>query len=85
MVKDPSDPLSVYPNPATDFVYVGTLDMADIKVTIVSQTGKTVYEDNVKASAFEPAKIDISAFAPGIYTMRVSFGGGEYKKTIVKI
>lgn len=85
MVKDPSDPLSVYPNPATDFVYVGTLDMADTMVTIVSQTGKTVYEDKVKASAFEPAKIDISAFAPGIYTMRVSFGGGEYKKTIVKI
>lgn len=85
MVKDPSDPLSVYPNPATDFVCVGTMDMADTKVTIVNQTGKTVLEDTVKASAFEPARIDISAFAPGIYTMKVSFGGGEYEETIVKI
>lgn len=85
LVKDPSNPLSVYPNPVTDYVNVSTLDMADTKIRIINQTGKTMFEETVKASAFEPARIDISQYAAGIYTMTVSFGGNTYKETIVKI
>lgn len=85
LVKDPSNPLSVYPDPVIDYVNVGTLDMSDTNVRIVSQTGKIMFEETLKASAFEPARIDMSLYAPGIYTMTVSFGGNTYKETIVKI
>lgn len=85
LVKDPSKPLSVYPNPVTDYVNVSTMDMADTDVMIVSQTGKTVYDETLKASAFEPARIDMSSYAPGVYTMTVAFGGKEYEQTVVKL
>lgn len=85
LVKDPSNPISVYPNPVTDYVNVSTLDIDDTKIRIVSQTGKTMFEETVKAGAFEPARIDLSQFAAGVYTMTVSFGGNTYKETIVKI
>ena len=85
LVKDPSDPISVYPNPVVDFVNVATLDEADTKITIVSQTGRTMYEETVKASAFDPARIDMSSYAPGIYTLTVVLDGKEYKETVTKI
>jgi hypothetical protein len=85
LIKDPSDPISVYPNPVIDFVNVGTLDEADTKITITSQTGKKVYDQTVKASAFEPARIDMSNNAPGIYSITVNLDGKVYKETITKI
>ena len=85
LIKDPSDPISVYPNPVVDFVNVGTLDEADTKITITSQTGKKVYDETVKASAFEPARIDMRDCAPGVYTMKVTLGGKTYMETVTKI
>ncbi len=85
LVKDPSDPISVYPNPVIDFVNVSTLDEADTKITITSQTGKKVYDQMVKASAFEPARIDMSSYAPGVYSMTVVLDGKTYKELVTKI
>lgn len=85
LVKDPSSPVSVYPNPVTDYVNVSTMDMADTGITITSQTGRTMYSGTVKASAFEPARIDMSSYAPGIYSMSVTLGGKEYTQTVVKL
>lgn len=85
LVKDPSKPVSVYPNPVTDYVNVSTMDMADTDVKIFSQTGKKVYDATLKTSAFEPARIDMSSYAPGLYTMSVAFGGKEYEQTVVKL
>lgn len=84
-VKDPSKPLSVYPNPVTDFVNVSTLDAADTRILIVSQTGKTVYDKTSVVSGYEPARIDMTSFAPGVYSMTVTFGGKEYKQNVVKL
>lgn len=84
-VKDPSDPLAVYPNPARDYVNVGTLDMAETTISIYSSTGKLCYEQTSQVSGTEPAKINVKEFAPGVYSIVVSFGGNEYKKTFVKL
>ena len=84
-VKDPSKPVSVYPNPVTDFVNVGTLDPAETGITIVSQTGKTVYDKTSVVSGYDPAKIDMTSCAPGVYTMTVTFGGKTYKQNIIKL
>ena len=84
-VKDPSKPLSVYPNPVTDFVNVSTLDAADTRIRIVSQTGKTVYDKTSVVSGYEPATIDMTSCPPGVYSMTVTFGGKEYKQNVVKL
>ena len=85
LVKDPSDPISVYPNPVVDFVNISTLEESDTDIRIVSQTGKTVYNQTVKASAFAPARIDMSNCAPGVYSVHVKLGETEYKEIITKI
>ena len=47
-VKDPSDPLSLYPTPATDYLNVSTLDLADTEIIISSSTGKVMFRDVMK-------------------------------------
>ncbi len=84
-VKDPSSPLSVYPNPVTDFVNVGTLDPADTRIRIISQTGQTVYDQTSVVSGYDPARIDMTSCAPGVYVVAVEFGGNEFKQNIVKL
>ena len=84
-VKDPSKPLSVYPNPVTDYVNVGTLDMAETNIKIYSSTGQLVHEETSQVSGVEPARIDMRECAPGNYSLQVTFGGKEYKQNIVKL
>ncbi len=84
-IKDPSDPLAVYPNPVTDFVNVETLDAAETRIRIISQTGKTFHDSTSTVSGYEPARIDMTSCPPGMYTIAVEFGGKEYKKNIVKL
>lgn len=84
-VKDPSNPLSVYPNPVRDYVSVGTLDMAETTIRIYSSTGQLVHEQTSQVSGVEPAKIDMRSCAPGTYSVSVAFGGKEYKQNIVKL
>ncbi len=84
-VKDPSEPVSVYPNPVTDYVNIGTLDPAETHIRIVSQTGQTVHESTSTVSGYEPARIDMTSCPPGMYVVNVAFGGNEYKQNIVKL
>lgn len=85
LIKDPSRPVSVYPNPVTDFVNIGTMDMAETSVRITGSTGKLMYEGSMQVSGLEPARIDMSGYAPGTYTVKVSFGGNEYIQNVVKL
>ena len=84
-VKDPSDPLSLYPNPVKDFLNVATLDLADTEIIIASSTGKVMFHETMKVSAQEPARIDMTSYVPGTYSVKVKFGGKEYKKNVVKL
>ena len=85
LVKDTSDPLSLYPNPVKDFLNVSTVDLADTEIVISSSTGKVMYHDVMKVSALQPARIDMSSYVPGTYSVQVRFGGKEYKKNVVKL
>lgn len=84
-VKDPSEPLSVYPNPVTDYLNVGTLDEAETTISIFSATGQLVYEETSQVSGMNPARIDMRDCAPGTYSLKVVFGGKEFKQNIVKL
>ena len=85
LVKDPEKPLDIYPNPVVDWLNVATMDLEPTHIQIVSSTGKTVYDVTSDVSAFEPARIDMNSYAPGQYMVYVSFGGNEYKRSIVKL
>ena len=84
-VKDPSDPLSLYPNPVKDYLNVATLDMAETSIDIYNSTGKLVYSTVEQVSATEPLQIDMRDYAPGTYSVQVAFGGKQYKKNVVKL
>ena len=84
-VKDPSDPLSLYPNPVKDYLNVATLDLADTEIVISSSTGKVMFHEVMKVSAQDPARIDMTSYVPGTYSVHVKFGGKEYKKNVVKL
>lgn len=85
VVRDPSAGYSAYPNPVKDYLNIATgADPADLSVKIVSQTGRTVYEAAVKASAFDPARIDMSGLAPGRYSVTICQGTEKHSFTVVK-
>ena len=85
VVKDPGKPLEVYPNPVTDWLNISTLEVEPTHIRIVTVTGKTAFDQVMDVGAVEPARIDMSGFAPGVYSLFVSFSGEEHKKTIVKL
>ena len=86
VVKDPSQPVTVYPNPVVDYVNVATLDPVETEIVIYSSTGALMVATTpTEVGALQPATIDMSTYAPGVYTMLVRFGGKEYKETVVKL
>lgn len=84
-VKDPSDPLSLYPNPVRDYLNIATLDLADTEILISSSTGQVMYHKVMRISATAPAQVDMSSFVPGTYAVQVKFNGKVYKKNVVKL
>ena len=85
VVKNPETPLEVYPNPVTDWLNISTMDVEPTHIRIVSATGQTVYDATQDVGATAPARIDMSACPPGVYDLRVTFSGTDYKRTIVKL
>jgi hypothetical protein len=77
--------LSLYPNPVKDYLYVATLDIAETNIQVYSSTGRLMLSTTSQVGAVEPAQIDMRDCAPGTYTVKVEFGGKEYKKNVVKL
>ena len=85
LVRQPGIEYQAYPNPVTDFLNIATgLNEESTEIKVVSATGSTVWEGTVNSSAFNPAKVDFSTFAPGQYGLFLQFGGKDYYETIVK-
>ncbi len=61
--------LSVYPNPATDFVKVNTENAALQNIAIFDVTGKEVMNLNLSDNH---SKIDVSGLDKGIYVMKIT-------------
>lgn len=65
--------LRVYPNPARSTVYIDA-DENISRVRLYHTTGSLVSDQEVKAL---PAQVDLSGFAPGIFTLRIQFENNE--------
>ena len=86
-VQNPSQTaLYAYPNPVSDVLNVridARETTADLE--IVNTAGGRVYKETVvNASCFVPMPIDVTAFAPGRYTLRVKYEGETVSRTFVK-
>lgn len=85
-VRTGTEEVSAYPNPVVDNLYLTNREQStqSMSVRLVNATGGLVYEGTLNGSAFEPAVLDLSGLAPGVYSATVTFGGKEYKLTVVK-
>lgn len=85
LAREKSIAYQAYPNPVSDYLYVATGESSEAcSFKVISQTGAVLKEETQDASAFSPAKLDFSSFAPGRYALEIKFGGKEYKQTIIK-
>ncbi len=71
--------LRVYPNPASDYVYVNGVDNGDL--TISDMSGKVLISSRIA----ENTAIDISTLSAGVYMLKVKSAEGDYSvKLLVK-
>jgi subtilisin family serine protease len=85
-VRTTSNPMMVYPVPASTVVYFWPDSQVDqtLKVTLYSATGSRVLSAELTAGVFSPAELDITALAPGKYTAVWEYDGKSQKETVVK-
>ena len=85
VVREPESSADVYPTTVTDNLTVSAGEDAQTRITIYSSTGQKVYDNTLTVGAFNPAQIDMSGFAPGIYRVVVQVGSTVTERTVVKI
>lgn len=75
-----------YPNPATDVLNIRVAAReATADIEIVNAAGGRVYKETVaEASCFVPLTLDVTAFAPGRYTLLVTCEGKTATRSFVK-
>ncbi len=56
--------ISIYPNPAQDFLHIESQENMKIELSIHSVSGKVIHRENIKSKI---AKLDLSIIPPGIY------------------
>ncbi len=83
IVRESGNSTSVYPSVMSTVLYVGTGSAMDTYIKVTSETGKVVYEETSVVSAFSPATIDVSSWAPGRYVVYVSYADVKYTQTVV--
>ena len=75
-----SNNLTVYPNPATNDVFVKWENKSNYKVTILNYLGQKVYSSNVVNSY---KSIDVSGFAKGAYIVKTILGEEVNQTTLI--
>lgn len=85
LIREPSVEINTYPTQVETVLYISTgMTLEDTHISLYSSGGSLLYENTVKSSAFEPAAIDMSGYAPGRYGLVVDYAGKQYKRTVVK-
>ena len=86
VVRDPSKPYVIYPNPVVDVMNIKAYEDHDTVVKVYSSTGQAVYQSEAKLRMDDAFKADLSGIAPGRYTVVIEpVGGTPYSTSIVKL
>lgn len=72
--------LSVYPNPATDKIYISLTQQSDVQ--IVDITGKTIISN---IGCWENCEIDVSSLKSGVYFVKVLNGSNSQTMKFIKL
>lgn len=78
--------LSIYPNPATDFINIGVIDADtdDLNVEIYSSSGQRVVKRILTPG--EANQLDVSVLAPGMYIVQLKHGEKflDYQRLLIQ-
>ncbi len=77
--------ISVYPNPASGLLNIKTSEgFQDAVLKMIDVSGKVVLlQQNLHTAAAGTATVDVSAFAPGMYTLQVIRGDSRINRRII--
>lgn len=75
-----SPDFSVYPNPASDELVINASGEEVSTIEMIDVTGRVVYSQN--NSSTDLIRVNTSAFASGIYTVRVTTAGGVAQQLV---
>ncbi len=73
--------ISIYPNPATDRVYIHAADARSMDIRLISQLGAEVSRYTISGSGV----IDVSALAAGHYTLDIRGHGAPVRSKLVVV
>lgn len=85
LIRDGEQELDVYPNPVSDYLYVRTSTNASATLKLVGVNGAAVFEDTLSITPFDPARVDVRGFAPGVYTLILEYGETVITQSVVKL
>lgn len=72
--------ISVYPNPATEFLNIENPMQKKLTIQLYNAIGQLVYETVTNGDV----KLDVSNYANGIYNLQINVDGNIFNKKIVK-
>ena len=79
-----SDPFDLYPNPVVDLLHIRPDRVATFEVRITNSTGRTLLEQTMSGSAFNPPTVDMRACATGLYFAEITYDGRVYDYSFAK-
>lgn len=85
LVRDGNNAVDLYPNPVVDFLTVRTGVQAQADVEVYNSVGAKVVGESITIDPFNPARIDMTGFSSGEYTVVVNYDGQQMAYKIVKI
>lgn len=80
-----SEPVSVKCDNYNVVITIAEQQSTDARVTIVSQTGRVMYEKESSMSAFEPLDIPVKDWAPGYYDASIVYGSNTASVKFLKL
>lgn len=85
--RDGSMPYDLYPNPVTDGkLHVRSSSGEEVTISIGGASGAVIYDDKIVPDPFNPALVDMSDAAAGVYSVRITDGSGKvFTQNIVKL
>lgn len=74
--------LGVYPNPTEGIIYLKSEDVVNAAIEIYDESGRLVF--NEEQQSVQNSQLDLTAFARGVYTIKVSSSSSVQTIKIIK-
>ena len=85
LVRDPSLPVEISPNPVKSVLTIRPRESGTLKAVISNKAGATVFSGTAEVNPFEPMEVDMAAYPSGTYYVRLEGCGLNDRYTVAKI